>query len=116
MDHAGYIDYNISLRDLNLGHLGDFPLKTIIPGFGRTGFGRDEIYPNDPSRHQPSVFGANIPPLTTQPKFPPSFSAPLRIFHVRFGHGKLADLERAEALGKRVGYHGDIMGIFGYHI
>ena len=45
MDHAGYIDYNVSLRDLNLGHLGDFPLKSILPGLGRTGFGRDEIYP-----------------------------------------------------------------------
>ena len=22
-------------------------IKTMIPGFGRTGFGRDQIYPND---------------------------------------------------------------------
>ena len=24
----------------------DFPIKTMIPGFGRTGFGRDQIYPD----------------------------------------------------------------------
>ena len=24
----------------------DFPIKTMIPRFGRTGFGRDEIYPD----------------------------------------------------------------------
>ena len=23
------------------------PIKTMIPGFGRTGFGGDETYPND---------------------------------------------------------------------
>ena len=41
-----WVNYKFSLTRI-LWPLGDhFPIKTMIPGLGRTGFGRDQIDPN----------------------------------------------------------------------
>ena len=41
-----WVTYNNSLTWILWPFGDDFPLKTMIPGFGRTGFGRDEFYPD----------------------------------------------------------------------